>query len=144
MDVKQLIQLRKEAEKAVAEMPEGDIKLKAFEVILNHLIGSTSNVTGSKGTSSARRDSRRRTGKPTDENNTNDETTAGRILVLKDEEFFKSQRSIAEIREELQAHGWHYPATTLSGELIKLVQRRKLRRQKVKEGNKTIWKYSNP
>ena len=67
MDVKQLIQLRKEAEKAVAEMPEGDIKIKAFEVILNHLIGSTSTVTGSKGTRSTRRDSRRRTGKPTGE-----------------------------------------------------------------------------
>ena len=144
MDVKRLIQLRKEAEKAVAEMPEGDLKLKAFEVILNHLIGSTGAVAGVKGKTSERQVSPGRAGKPADEPNTSDETTAGRILVLKDEEFFKTQRSIAEIREELQAHGWHYPATTLSGELIRLVQRRKLRRQKVKEGNKRIWKYSNP
>jgi hypothetical protein len=113
-------------------------------VILHHLIGSTGGASDSKGRTTQRRDSRRRIGKLTDEDNATDETTAGRILVLKDEEFFKSQRSIAEIREELQAHGWHYPATTLSGELIKLVQRRRLRRQKVKEGNKTIWKYSNP
>ena len=56
----------------------------------------------------------------------------------------KSPKTIGEIRAELQAHGWHYPVTTLSGELIKLVQRRKLRRQRVKVGKKLAWHYSNP
>lgn len=143
MEVKKLIEFRKEAEKAVAEMPDGDLKLKAFEVILNHLISIPAQVPGGRAGRTPQRDTP--TGKPArGQGESPAESTAGRILVLKDEDFFKAQRSIAEIREELQAHGWHYPATTLSGELIKLVQRRKLRRQKVKDGNKTIWKYSNP
>jgi hypothetical protein len=39
MDTKKLVALRKEAEKAIAEMPDGDLKVKAFEVILGHLLG---------------------------------------------------------------------------------------------------------
>ena len=39
MDAKRLIDLRKAAERAVAEMPDGELKVKAFEVILAHLLG---------------------------------------------------------------------------------------------------------
>ena len=38
MDAKKLIELRKQAEKAVEDMQDGEFKLKAFEVILNHLL----------------------------------------------------------------------------------------------------------
>ncbi len=139
MDAKKIIELRKQAEKAVADMQDGEFKLKAFEVILNHLLSpgkpeSTSDSpavpkTGAKRQRSVDKDA---------------ESAAGRILVLKDEGFMSSPKSISEIRAELQAHGWHYPVTTLSGELIKLVQKRKLRRQKGKIGKKNIWLYTNP
>jgi hypothetical protein len=39
MDAKKLIDHRKQAEKAVAGMADGELKVKAFEVILGHLLG---------------------------------------------------------------------------------------------------------
>ncbi len=137
MDAKKLIELRKEAEKAVADMPDGEFKLKAFEVILNHLLAPAKAQPLSS--TSAHTESAVRSSKDIEA-----ESTIGRILVLKDEGFFKAPKSIGKIKAELQAHGWHYPVTTLSGELMRLVQRRKLRRQKGKEGSKTVWQYTNP
>lgn len=66
-----------------------------------------------------------------------------RILALRDEDFFASQRAMSEIRSALASHGWHYPLTTLSGRLQQLVQQRSLRRERVKDGRKKVWKYSN-
>jgi len=138
MDAKRLIDLRKQAEKAVAEMPDGELKVKAFEVILSHLLGE-SGVSATSPTLGEVR-SKPKGGKQ----ETPGSSASGRILVLKDEGFFKSQKAIAEVREELKAHGWHYPLTTLSGRLQALVQQRKLRRERAKQGKKKIWKYSNP
>jgi hypothetical protein len=135
MDAKKLIELRKQAEKAVEDMQDGEFKLKAFEVILNHLLSPVKTEPAAGKT---------RDDKKYEQMDMDSESTGGRIMVLKDEGFMKSPKTISEIRSELQAHGWHYPVTTLSGELIKLVQKRKLRRQRVKVGNKLIWQYSNP
>ena len=139
MDAKTIIELRKQAEKAVADMQDGEFKLKAFEVILNHLLSSGISESTSDSSVVPQAGSKRR--KAIDKEA---ESTAGRILVLKDEGFMKSPKSIGEIRAELEAHGWHYPVTTLSGELIKLVRNRRLRRQKGKIGKKTGWQYTNP
>lgn len=138
MDVKKLIELRKEAEKAVEEMPDGDLKLKAFEVLLNHLI-SGGVVPGSPPSRSTAQASTR-----AEENDYPAQSVAGRLLVLKEEGFFKSPKSLAEIREDLRAHGWHYPNATIAARLIKLVQMKRLRRQRVKDGRKSSWNYSNP
>jgi hypothetical protein len=139
MDAKKIIELRKQAEKSVAEMPDGEIKLKAFEVILSHLLTAgqpkqthTSPTPQTKGS------------KREEASDIDADTADGRILVLKDEGYFKTPQSIGRIREELQAHGWHYPVTTLSGPLMSLVQKRKLRRQKGKDGNRQVWVYTNP
>lgn len=131
MDVKKLIELRKEAEKAVSDMPDGDLKLKAFEVILGRLMS----------------DSLEPKVLPTEETKEEgflEKSVAGRLLVLKEEGFFKNPKALAEIRQELQTHGWHYPNPTIAHALIKLVQKKRLRRQKVIEANKKPWKYSNP
>ena len=137
MTLKELVKIRKQAEKAVAEMPDGELKVKAFEVIFNHLL------VGKKATGGpAVHDES--PAQPPLKTAASSRTASGRILVLRDEEFFKSQRSIGEIREELQVHGWHYPLTSLSGTLMDLVQKRELRRQRVKEGKKKkVWKYTN-
>src|SRR3990170_1734164 len=45
MNAKKIVELRREAEKAVAEMPDGELKVKAFEVILNHLLAGPDVVT---------------------------------------------------------------------------------------------------
>jgi hypothetical protein len=139
MDVKKLIDLRKEAEKAVAEMPDGDLKLKAFEVILNHLISASvprprTQTAGATEHTPATQPSEDFPAK----------SVAGRIMVLKEEGFFKNPKVLAEIREELQAHGWRYPNATIAPILIKLVEKKVLRRQRIKEGNARPWKYFNP
>lgn len=137
MDTQKLIELRKQAERAVADMQDGEFKLKAFEVILSHLLspGEAEPIPDFS------KEVKQKAEKAKD---MEVESIAGRILVLKDEGFMKTPKSISEMRAELQAHGWHYPVTTLSGELIRLVQKRKLRRQKEKIGNKSIYLYSNP
>jgi hypothetical protein len=66
-----------------------------------------------------------------------------RILTIRGDGFFAAQRTISEIRSELATRGWHYPLTTLSGRLQTLVQQRHLRREKIKDGRKKIWRYSN-
>jgi len=139
MDAKTIIELRKQAEKAVADMQDGEFKLKAFEVILNHLLSPGISESMSDSTTVPKAGVKQRLSVDIES-----ESTAGRILVLKDEGFMRSPKTIGQIRAELQAHGWHYPATTLSGELIKLVQKRKLRRQKGKVGKRNIWLYTNP
>lgn len=140
MDAKKLIELRKQAEKAVRDMPDGEFKLKAFEVILNHLLapGKAQPVAESQPEATSSKVA------VNDSEGADERSTQGRILVLKAEGFFKKPQSIGQTRSELSAHGWHYPVTTLSGELMKLVQKRKLRRQRGKEGNRQVWVYTNP
>ncbi len=139
MDPKKLIELRKQAEHAVSEMPDGELKVKAFEVILSHLLadGPPRPVPKSTQAEVDASAAGRREGKSARSINS-------RILVLRDEGYFKTQKAIGEVREELKAHGWHYPLTTLSGRLQALVQQRQLRRERVSQGKKKIWKYSNP
>jgi hypothetical protein len=139
VDAKKLIELRKAAEKAVADMPDGELKVKAFEVILSHLIGAQDKTAE---LSVAASDS-----KSTSSNKKEDIPTAsvgGRLLVLREEGFFRSPKALAEIREELKAHTWHYPNATIGPTLIKLVDKRKLRRNRVQVGKGKAWKYSNP
>jgi hypothetical protein len=140
MDAKRLIELRKEAEKAVSEMPDGDLKLKAFEVILNHLI--TSSLSPPVAQPGAKK-ADKATVQVSDDFPS--ESVSGRVMVLKEEGFFKNPKSLAEIREELQAHGWRYPNTTLAPALIRLCgKKRVLRRERTREGKTKLWKYFNP
>lgn len=140
MDAKKLIELRKEAEKAVADMPDGDLKVKAFEVLLSHLI-STSRVPQQPTATSASSEKREQ-GATTEDLPA--ESVAGRIMVLREEGFLKSPKTLAEIREELQSHGWHYPNATIAPVLITLVQKKRLRRQRVQDAKRKLWKYTNP
>ncbi len=138
MDAKKLIELRKEAEKVVADMPEGDIKVKAFEVILVHL------MSVAEGPKPQRVLSSEDSVQTEDSEEANASSVAGRLMVLREEGFFKSPKALAEIREELKAHAWHYTNATIAHSLIKLVQKKKLRRQRVTQGNAKAWKYTNP
>jgi hypothetical protein len=142
MDVKRLVELRREAEEAVRDMDDGSMKVKAFEVILATLLGgSFQQPTYPVVQEQERPPKRLKEGK---QNAPSATTLTGRILVLKEEGFFKTQKTISQLREELKAHAWHYPVTTLSGALQSLVRARDLRRERGTEGNKKLWKYSNP
>lgn len=136
MDAKRIIELRKQAEKAVEDMQDGEFKLKAFEVILGHLLAPEK--------AEVIRESTPRKEEKGSIKKKDAGTIAGRVLVLKDEGFMKAPKTITQIRAELQAHGWNYPVTTLSGGLINLVRKRNLRRTREKIGKKQIYVYSNP
>jgi hypothetical protein len=138
MDTKKLVAIRKEAEKAIAEMPDGDLKVKAFEVILGHLLGAGGGTARQPAADEQEADVRpARKGKAA-------KSATARILVLREEGFFNNQRSMGEVSAELAAHGWHYPLTALSGNLQGLTQRREIRRVRAKKGNKIVWLYSEP
>lgn len=147
MDANSLIEARKKAELAVAEMPEGELKIEAFKLILNRLLSDGgSAVSERKGRSSRYRgkNQNRNTSSEAHEGVAIPRSAPARILELKAEGFFDEQRGISEIRDELQTHGWRYDVTALSGTLMKLVRQRELRRSKVDDGNKTTYKYFNP
>jgi hypothetical protein len=137
MDEKTLKEARLRAERAVADMAAGELKVKAFEVILGQLLAA--NPTRSA-TTPAPSDSRpRRTNA-----GSQPKSLSERILALQADGFFGDPQTIGAVREGLKTHGWHYPATTLSGALQNLVQKRKLRRERVRDKGKTAWRYSNP
>jgi hypothetical protein len=130
--------IRVKAEEAVADMPDGELKIKAFEVILQQLLTSEMqskqvDSTISKQQASAKSKTSDRPG-----------STKSRILLLKDEGFFAVPRAMKEIKTELQAHGWILPMTSLSGPLQTLVQDRLLRRIREQGPKQKIWKYVNP
>ncbi|MCI0697962.1 hypothetical protein L0337_38920 [candidate division KSB1 bacterium] len=133
-----LREIRKKAQDAVSDMSETELRTKAFEVFLQHLLASESpgrlivNEPLSRITHEKSRLSK----------------TAGstktRILLLRDEGFFAVPRSMSEIKSELQAHGWIHPLTALSGPLQALVRERELRRIKDHGAKQKVWKYVNP
>jgi hypothetical protein len=138
MDDSELKEARVRAEKAVAGMANGEMKLKAFEVILNQLI--TSGATTTRAPLPERTEPRRGIVKPERQ----PKSLSERIIALQADGFFKEPQTIGSVREGLKVHGWHYPVTTLSGALQGLIHKRKLRRERVRDKNKTAWKYFNP
>ncbi len=83
MDAKKLIEFRREAEKAVADMQDGELKVKAFEVILSHLISTSADQT-------TRISAPQQKGHPESEaDEFPTESVAGRLMVLREEGFFK-------------------------------------------------------
>jgi len=141
MDDKAIIEARKRAEKAVEGMADESLKVKAFEQILGKLLDRLEDkyttAQSSRGKTS-RRHPAAIAAPPSQD------TLGGRLLTLRRDGFFRDQRILSDVRDELASRGWHYPLTTLSGAMQKLVRRRDLRRERAKVGNKRIWKYAEP
>src|SRR5205823_4882300 len=101
---------RKQAEHAVADMADNELKTAAFEVILRELMhesdgGSADPGLVAKGSSPAG------PSKPKG-------SLARRIMTLAGEGFFFEQRSLSEVQEKLAEHGWHYAQPNLSTPLM--------------------------
>ena len=142
MNVEHLKKARKVAEQVVADMPPGDMKLKAFEVTLAKLLDGSSLLAGEVVVAVPEG---RRT-PPTQMRRTTAAVPSSlpeRLEMVRQEEFFRDLRGLSEVKAELGTRGWHYPVTTLSGAMQSMVQQRKLRRVKGKVGGRTVWKYSN-
>lgn len=134
MSVPDLVAARRRAEEAVADMSDGPLKLKAFEVILGSLLSGQPRQGVDE--SDAARSSETRRDAPS--------SLAERIELLAAEGFLSEPRSLSDIQTKLAEHGWHYPQTNLSTPLIRLVRQRRLRRLSVVAGNKRVWKYTLP
>ena len=129
-----LVVARKRAERAVEGMADGPLKIAAFQTILAKLLAEAEPAEQVQ--RAAVKAPKGRTEQPS--------TLTGRILTIRSEGFFKTQRSLGEVRESLGSRGWHYPLTTLSGVMQALVRQRELRRERGAVGNKQVWRYSNP
>jgi hypothetical protein len=137
-----LISLRRAAEEAVTDMPEGELRVKAFEVILEHMLATGRPPRSPGPTRKPQRASRRTKSRRADAGEK--ETLRERVRGLKDSDFFKEQRTIGDVRLQLKAAGWHYSLSTIGGALLSLTQQHHLRREQVKSGSRKIWMYSNP
>jgi hypothetical protein len=138
LDHKSIIEARKRAESAVDGMADAALKVKAFEQVFARLLDEIG--------TDQRRAGRQR--KVPDQTATRSApgrkgTLTARLLSLREDGFFGTQRSLSDVREELGSRGFHYPLTTLSGAMQKLVRNRELRRDRVKSGAKKTYKYAN-
>src|ERR1700686_455017 len=115
MSTDMLIQARKRAERAVEGMEEGPLKVAAFQTILAKLISDAAPSDRTSAEVGTPRASVKQPG-----------SLRGRVLTIKAGGFFKAQRGLGEVREELGSRGWHYPVTTLSGVMQGLVRQREL------------------
>jgi hypothetical protein len=130
-----LISARKRAEAAVAEMADGPLKEKAFEVILASLLGGGGRAYSLTRTAAT---------EPQEADGSPPSSLAGRIGLIAEDGFFAEPKSLSEIKEKLAEHGWHYPQPNLSTPLVRLVRQRRLRRLQLAEGKKRVWKYTLP
>jgi hypothetical protein len=133
MNTALIVAARKQAEDAVADMPEGPLKIKAFEIILASLLAGSSDPSEKKKVAVKQPVATRPKS-----------SLADRIGRLADEGFFSEPRGLSEVQAKLAEHGWHYPQQNLSTPLIRLVRKRLLRRLQGAEGGKKVWKYSLP
>jgi hypothetical protein len=138
-----LLNARRRAEEAVRDMQEGPLKVAAFQTILNNLL---TRPDASARSASVKLHKPQAQGPLLERAVTRRERASlpARIRTLKDEDYFKEQRTLPQVREGLGARGWHYAITALSGAMQGLVRKRELRRERVSSGGKRIWKYSNP
>lgn len=127
-----------QAQDAVLGIADPDLKRIAFERLLDKLLGNPNSVSQKVNSVAAQPESKgSRDGKGKYQG------PKGRVEQLIEEDFFKTPKSIADIRTELAHRGFHIPVTTLSGPLQRLCQNRRLRRRKEKVGNKEGYVYSN-
>lgn len=139
--VESIRDLRKKAEVVVEDMPDGELKLRAFEIAFRHLLeqgsdAATDDAATKRSVAPQKQGARK-------EDTRIPQTVPERISALKADRFFESRQSIREVQTELRKYGWHYRLSALSGPLQILVRKRVLRREHLNAGKRKIWAYSN-
>lgn len=130
LNAETLLAIRRHAEDAVRDMPDGDIKTTAFAVLLWRLLCEPHGIPRSASRSRAMP---RQLGAP---------SIGAQIVAMRDAGFFGEPRGIGEIREELAKRGRLCALTSLSGQLLRAIRRRDLSRRRIPEGVHGEWKYS--
>ena len=134
----------KEAEAAVAAVKDPELRRVAFERILAKLL-EVKSPAGKEQQSKERARSKLQPPRSTARAAKGKRGPKGYIEELIEEDFFRNQRTIAEVKAELANLGHHIALTSLSGPLQSLTKQRKLRRQKAaaKGEGKSTYAYSN-
>ncbi len=142
VEVKDLIPAREAAEKVVEGMPDGPMKVKAFEMAFQSLQAPDRQPAARKrrprgkaaqtatGEQAAPKPRRKASG------------PHGHVRELIEEGFFRDWKHIPEIQQQLRVRGHHYEQEQLSKPLIRLTRARVLRREgRQREGKRDIWVY---
>jgi len=137
-----MVELRKRAEKIVADMPEGELKLKAFEVAFKHLLETTVSPVGvpSREVSAKKR---RRAPVAQEAPELRGELPK-RIFELRNDEFFREPRTGREVQRELKTRGFHYAQAVVQMALLRMTRRRLVRRVQLREEGKRGFGYVEP
>src|SRR5438045_908163 len=111
---KELLEARKSAERAVADMADGPLKIAAFQAVLSHLLSAQTLTAAPTAPVKTVRASK--------------SGTTARLVSLLDEGLLATPRSMSEIQAALAQRGWHYRAEDLGTPLARLVRKKILRR----------------
>lgn len=122
-----------QAEQAVAEVKDAELRRVAFERILNDLLGG--GAQGGK-VSSTPNPTKHAPAKSATKMRGEPQSYTEKMV---EDGFFKKPKRIVEVKAELENRGHHIPLTSLSGPLQKPCQKKVLRRQKQ---NGKIYSYS--
>ncbi len=114
-----------QAESAVANVKDAELRRVAFERVLNDLLSAGDEASKEKPKATARA-SRQTSQKPAKKRG----GPQGYVEEMVEDGFFKKPKTIAEVKAELENRGHHIPVTSLSGPMQKLCQKKVLRRQK--------------
>ena len=133
LDFHEIIQ---RAEDAVKGVKDPALRAVAFGKIIDVLVGGKAGAGAKIKASAAARSSVARSRKKVG--------TAGYLQELVDEDYFKVQRSLRDVKQDLANRGHHVPLTSLSGPMQALCKRKALRREPKKiNGKKPTFVYSN-
>jgi hypothetical protein len=128
--------IAQQAETAVAGINDPELKKIAFGKIIDALLAGTVPAKSTPRSTRSRQSVNR-------EKNGGSGPQAY-IEDLRSEDFFAERRTIADVRTALANRGHHIPATSLSGPLQSMCQKKLLRREKSKLGDKKVgFVYSN-
>jgi hypothetical protein len=136
-----------EAETAVAAVKDPELRRVAFEKILATLLEEPTSSTDAS-CSKRRPPAPSAEGRPMVKGAIKKSRKGPKAYLeeLIEDDFFKKQRTIVEVKAELANRGHHIAFTSLSGPLQRLTQERRLRRQKAgtnSKGAKSSYAYSN-
>ena len=121
------------AEKAVQGVKDPELKRVAFQRVLDDMLAGEHPRPLSKLQSPA---SKRASPKSGHAKTLVKRGPRGYVEELIADRFFKNPKTLAQVKVELGNRGHHIPATSLSGPLQTMCQRKALRRQRTKDDNK--------
>jgi hypothetical protein len=134
-----------QAESAVADVKDAELRRVAFEKVLDDLL--TPGAKGHTHHASGKSDDPEKH-VPTIKARSKRGGPQANLDELVADGFFAKPKTISEVKAELENRGHHIPLTSLSGPLQKLCQKKALRRQRIErrakaKGAKRPFAYSN-